>query len=138
MESEQKPVVKWIFDKSFRPAVFKTLSIFIQMDMQRVMNSIKSANYIPLHSKFEIFSDMCKQNSIKAKFIQTLEKLKNRKPEIIAEIIDQQSLNKNQSEITDYYDLLDTIFDEEYAVIYDIIIKNQYKRFITEYGDLDK
>ena len=130
MDKEQKPVLKWMIDQSYRPVIFKTIAGLMLLEISKLIEAVYKAEYIPDSDKSMFISDMMIKDTTKRKFDHAINDLSTREVEVIAEIMKQHSLMDGLplDEVTLYHDEMVVVFREELSKVRTYIETNEYHK----------
>lgn len=128
MDKEQKPILKWMIDKSYRPVVFKTIAGLMLLEISKLISAVYKAEYIQPNDKTAFINDVMEKDTVKRKFLLHLIELHKREGDIVAEIMTQHDMTKNLSgeDKTFYHDLLVQVFREECSKVKKLIEESRY------------
>lgn len=132
VEKEQKPIVNWMLDVSYRDVVFRTIGVLLLQKVSDVYDSItitSGSEYLTPEEliivKQRYLKEVVKDVRIKKDLQLELSNIAKRKIDIIAEILKQHQLDKS-SESTYYHDTLSQIFDKQIWRMRNIVNQANY------------
>ena len=127
MEKEQKPVMAFMMEQTYRPIIFRSIANLMLLKIGELITTVYRENEIPQEEKKEFIKYILERESVKKKFIEEMERIKKREIDVIAEILKQHHLDKNVGEATYFHDQMCVIFREECIKIVNLIITGNYQ-----------
>lgn len=130
MDKDQKPIVDFMIEKSYRIAIENIIAIKIMNELSNMRSSIKvlddgrepTAEFLDM-----VFLSLLQQDNAKKVMIQFVSDLRRMKTDYLAELMTQYNLHKDNEATYIHYRLC-AIFDKSIEKFKQMIHKGDFKR----------